>query len=524
MGLLDPIHAFQTLAAIIFGCLLLRHLTNDKGSNPNGLPLPPGPKGYPLIGNLFDMPLYKVWLVYDEWFKTYGDMIYLNVLGQHFLILGSKERTYDLFDKRSSNYSDRMHTPMATELMRWDFAMGFQPYNAWWRKHRKAFHGYFHPNVVSKYLPAQKQSVHGFLRRLLATPDDFFHHIEHTFASSIMKITYGIDIKETDDPYVHLAKESLGGLNEVATPGAFWVDVFPFLKHVPSWFPGAGFQKKAAYWRGVNADLTELPFRHVEEQLKTGKAPPSIVSNLIDRLPAEDDPERPMEVKIAQNVAIVAYLGGADTTVATVKAMLLAMVLHPEVQKKAQAELDAVIGPNRLPDFEDRSSLPYINAVVKESMRWHSVTPLGLAHKSTNDDEYDGYFIPKGTVVFANGWSILHSSRTFDNPMEYKPERYLKDGKLNPDILDPNTVSFGFGRRICPGRHLSDNGLYAIASCFLAVYDIKPPVDDHGNVIKLKPEFTSGLMSSPEPFKCIISPRTPAAEALINGTALNEDN
>jgi hypothetical protein len=83
----------------------------------------------------------------------------------------------------------------------------------------------------------------------------------------IIKIAYGIDVKESDDPYVLLAEEVLNGINEAATPGAFWVDLFPILKYVPSWFPGAGFQKKAAYWREINASVTEKPFHYVKEQL-----------------------------------------------------------------------------------------------------------------------------------------------------------------------------------------------------------------------------------------------------------------
>ena len=222
------------------------------------------------------------------------------------------------------------------------------------------------------------------------------------------------------------------------------------------------------------------------------------------------------------------------------------MALYPEAQKKAQAEIDAVIGPNRLPNFHDRPSLPYINAIVKESSRWNLAAPLGrsfviivvsmittcseaIPHMSTFDDEYNGFYIPKGTIMIGNAWlvrsanpisvlnfsfrSILNDPNVFDNPREFQPERYLKDGKLNPDMRDPDCAAFGFGRRsvnttyspytlikkffpsICPGRHLSDNSLYSIASCLLAVYDIKPPVDDQGNILKLEPKFTTGLLT-----------------------------
>ena len=90
----------------------------------------------------------------------------------------------------------------------------------------------------------------------------------------------------------------------------------------------------------------------------------------------------------------------------SMQAFFLAMALYPEVQQKARAELDAVIGRSRLPDFQDRDALPYINAVVHELVRWHLVVPTGLAHKTTQDDEYCGYLIPKNTIVIANSWSV----------------------------------------------------------------------------------------------------------------------
>lgn len=80
------------------------------------------------------------------------------------------------------------------------------------------------------------------------------------------------------------------------------------------------------------------------------------------------------------------------------------MATHPEIQKRAQKELDEVVGSHRLPQFSDRPSLPFIDAIVRESLRWQPVLPLGVAHRSIVDDEYNGYYIPKGTVVMVNQW------------------------------------------------------------------------------------------------------------------------
>jgi len=237
---------------------------------------------------------------------------------------------------------------------------------------------------------------------------------------------------------------------------------------------------------------------------------------MIEKLPEETDPNYHEQETLARHTAAVAYFGGADTTVSTLQSFFLAMAMYPEVQKKAQAELDAVVGPNRLPAFSDRSSLTYLNAMVQESMRWQLVLPSGIAHMCTHGDVYDGYYIPKGSLIIGNAWSILHDAEVFVEPEEYKPERYLKDGKLDPDARSPNVAAFGYGRRMCPGRHLSDDSLFIVIALVLSVFNIDPPVDEHGNVIKLTPKVTGDALSYPIPFNCTITPRSSAAEALIH--------
>ena len=152
--------------------------------------------------------------------------------------------------------------------------------------------------------------------------------ISSAFAATIMKIGYGIDVQESDDSYISIAEEVLNGVALAGIPGTFWVDLFPILKYVPSWFPGAGFQKKAARVREASNIMTERPFRHVQEQLvkiflffkclwpslnhilqKNGKATSSVAATLIERLPDEGDPQRSREETIARNVVFVAYGG-----------------------------------------------------------------------------------------------------------------------------------------------------------------------------------------------------------------------
>jgi len=344
-------------------------------------------------------------------------------------------------------------------------------------------------------------------------------HIRHTFATTIIKVTYGLDVQEENDPVVYNVETALAAFAEAGNPGSFLVDTFPIMKYIPSWFPGAGWKRKAEYWRHINGFVANGPWGIVKEKMKEGTAVPSIAANLIAGLPDEGAPDRHDEEIVARNACAVAFLGGADTTMSTVQSFFMAMCLYPEVQKKAQAELDSVLG-GRLPEFNDRPHLPYLNALMKESMRWQQVLPLAVAHTSREADEYDGYYIPKGTIVMGNSWTILHDPEVFPDPLTYNPDRYLKDSKINTDVRDPSVASFGFGRRICPGRHFSKNSLYSVVSHVLAVYDIRPGLDKDGKEVKIIPEMTSGLLSYPKPFACRITPRSKEARELVQNSGL----
>ncbi|KIJ97235.1 hypothetical protein K443DRAFT_257636 [Laccaria amethystina LaAM-08-1] len=511
---------FRTYLAVAGLLFCLWHLKNfgTRKRNPKRLPHPPGPKGLPILGAMLDIPALsgKPWLVYDKWFKKYGDIIYFEALGQPYMVLGSLKRTNDILDKRSTNYSDRPSSPML-KLMGYSWILALMPYGTAWRRHRRAFHEHFHLNAVHKYVPIITKETQALLRRLLETPECFMDHIRHTFSATIMTVSYGLTVSDSEDPITSKGEEALQGFSEAAVPGIFLVDLLPILKYVPSWFPGAGFKRKASHYSSVNAEVVNLPFKAVQRSIAEGTAVPCMLTSLLEEFPGSKDLNKEEQELISRHVTALAYIAGADTTVSSTQTFFLAMAMHPEAQRKAQAEIDAIVGAHRLPDLNDRPHLPYINAIVKELMRWQLVIPLGLAHMATDDDEYDGYFIPKGTIVIGASWSILHDPEIFEEPEEFRPERYLKDGQLDPSIRDPGVAAFGYGRRICPGRHMSDNSLYSIVSSVLAVYNIKAPLDEFGKPKEVKADYTSGFLSYPVPFSCTIEPRSKAADSLIRG-------
>jgi len=190
------------------------------------------------------------------------------------------------------------------------------------------------------------------------------------------------------------------------------------------------------------------------------------------------------------------------------------------VLARAQVELDAVVGagPGRLPMLADRENLPYVDAIVKETLRWRTVVPLGLPHTPMEDDTYGGYCIPKGVTILANIWKFCHDPNIYHDPMAFKPERFLG----NAPEQDPRAISFGFGRRVCPGRELADVSMFLAIAKSLAAFNISKAKDAAGNVIEPSLAYDPGLLNHPREFKYSIRPRSAKAIALVN--AINDEH
>ncbi|GJC89981.1 O-methylsterigmatocystin oxidoreductase [Colletotrichum liriopes] len=478
-------------------------------------------------------------------------------MGQTIVILNDAQLAYELFDKRSVKHSSRPSQVMTGEMyvksttgngmVGLKDLTGLLVYGERLRVHRKNMSRIIgSKTAASQYDTLQEAEVGHFLLHLLDDPSNLLDHIKRLVGRShlqecrrtdkrlreagslILKIAYGYTAEPFKaDPLLDMIEETMDNFAKGAVPGAFLVDVFPFRKsatarldltcncltsvqvrYLPEWVPGTGFKQIAKRWRAQFQGTRDTPYAFVEHQMAQGKDNESFLAHLLES--SDPSPENDFNNK---HSAMALYGGGADTTVSSIATFFLAMMVYPEVQQKAQAEIDRVVGQERLPNIHDLEKLPYIEAVAKELMRWHPIGPMGLPHSSTEDDIFEGYFIPKGAMVFPNIWHFTHDPERYPDPMGFKPERFLASEGHEPEA-DPHKFVFGFGRRICPGRNLAENSIFLTVAQTLAVYSLSKPVRD-GRVVEPSIKFTPGVISHPAPFDISIKPRSPHHEKLI---------
>ncbi|KAI0062807.1 cytochrome P450 [Artomyces pyxidatus] len=556
-------------------CMDILSLIAALALSPTGTP-PLGPRGWPIIGNAFQLPREKHWLKYHAWAKEYGDVFRFTTFGETTVILGSAQAASDLLDARGMIYSDRPTSTLAGDIVGWNKGLGYarfvpssssahlsrsniSPYplysNARFRALRKFFHTSIGPRASSnpELIAMQEQERARLLWRLFKEGSenlngcDFGNTIRQSSGSLILLLLYGYRVRsEGHDPLVQIVEDAMAGFSRASDPDAFWIDRWPALRYIPTWFPGASFHRASQRMKYDRVQLYDVPFDYVREQLEKSTALPSIVASVLSddrqqspgKLRAEEELIKAaaaslysgtcISYHIRDNRGVMAQLnlslrrctGGAETTPSALLSFLLAMLLYPDVQRCAQAELDAVLGPpsasagGRLPVVEDRDNLPYVSALIKEVWRWNPSVPLGLAHRVTQDDVYRGLLIKEGTTVYANIWAILHDEQTYPSPFSFYPGRFLNvDGSLKAldKMVDPSWIAFGFGRRICPGMFLAENSVFLYIASILYIFDVAKARDAYGQNIEPEVDYT-GFISHPKPFQCRIVPRSTAAE------------
>lgn len=303
-------------------------------------------------------------------------------------------------------------------------------------------------------------------------------------------------------------------INQTGT--AALIDFFPWLRNLPEFL--LPLQRKAKELHNVEKALYLSHWMRAKEETQQNKIKPCFCAGMY-----EAQKEDGFSDDQAAYMAGTLLEAGSDTTSSTLYAFVQAMVLFPGVQRKAQDEIDKVIGPDRLPEMDDLSNLQYIRGCMKETLRWMPTTVLGaVPHAVTQDDVYNGYLIPKGAGVVNNVWGIGMDPNRHPSPRTFDPDRYrddyqsLSDAAANPDPSKRDTFTFGAGRRICQGIHVAERSLFLGMSRILWAFKIEPALDEKGRPILPDPDrLTQGFVCMPEEFPARITPRSQARADMV---------
>ncbi|KAF9473508.1 putative monooxygenase [Pholiota conissans] len=477
---------------------------------------PPGPRRLPIIGNLHQVPTKHPWLVFSEWNKVYGGIIYLDTMRGSMMAINSAEIAKDLLDKRSAIYSDR---PVSVTL---SFSVGFselfslRPYGSeGWRKQRKIVSQDVSSSKITRYYSLQESKAAALIDHLLKDSTVLRKKVQLYVGSIIFRVAYGYHVTSMDDKMLTEPLNMMNQLGKTTAPGNFLVDFIPPLKYVPRWMPGFGFLKVADQWRVQLHNTAFNPYMWCKNNLETGKTlMPNLCGSIIQDAGGQLSESDEHALIWA---ALTMFGGGLDTNTSLTLTFIMTMIRNPAVQKKAQAELDSVVGKDRLPTISDRPQLPYTRSVLAEVLRWGPPAPLSIPHATSTDDTYNGYFIPKGTIIFPNIWHMLHDPNVYANPMEFDPDRFGGDDAQMDKAKD---LVFGFGRRYCPGKEFAEGTLFAIISTMLATCDLFPGLDEHGKEVRPEYAYTNGLATFPEAFSLRVKARSPQATALLSDASV----
>ncbi|EJU00745.1 cytochrome P450 [Dacryopinax primogenitus] len=465
-------------------------------------PLPPGPKGLPLIGSLLEIPSRLLFLKLVEWSNQSGPLISYKVLGQVIVVVSSAKAAGDILDRLSAKTSDRPRYIKA-EYLTHNMDFGFVNRGAFWRTQRRAAHESLNVRAAKDFQLVQNEESRMLVEGLLLHPEiDIAKHIYRHSSSVAWRVIYGHEALklEVDEP--GLPSDSFfAPLLLAAVPGGSIVDILPFLHPLIS---RSKFIRRYSdeWYERASAFFVKA---HVAPQVEGMPSLSAKLKELGEKIGMSGDED-------CGWLGGTLYIAAQDTTATSLKWFLIAMLLHPQAAAAVRRQLDQVVG-NRFPTFEDMDNLSHIHAIIKEVLRWRPPTPTGVPHAASEDIMYDKYLIPKGAILIANSWSIGRDPSMYPDGETFDPSRFLDEqGDIKPSSPDShdNYPVFGHGRRICVGKTLAINTLLIAVARLLWAFEFEPVRDEHGQLLPDPMKFRdNGLTVWPAEFQIRLVPRFP---------------
>lgn len=333
---------------------------------------------------------------------------------------------------------------------------------------------------VKRYRDFQNDESKVVALDLLSTPEEYVAHFERYATSVVSIIGFGRRVASPADPIITEVIAVMHRAAELNVPGKTFpmlMETFPALARVPTeyapWKQGLGSKKRSHRGHDFFYALAH------EANEKPGH------EDCYAKMVFKEQEKYNLKPKEISALAGNLFGAGSDTSSSTLITAVLAMRAFPEALIPAWEELDRVVGFDRSPSFDDDANLPYMRAFVKEIFRWRSVAIIGgQPHAPVQDDYYNGYLIPKSTWIQGNVWAIHHKEREFPDPDRFNPNRFLAD---HPDARpfpgERGYMTFGWGRRVCSGQALAEQGTWLTVARLVWGFKIEPALDGKGNPI-----------------------------------------
>ncbi|QRW26518.1 cytochrome P450 family protein [Rhizoctonia solani] len=384
-------------------------------------------------------------LVFSVYSDRRGRYYHYHAL-ETFITVNTIELATELLEKHASATANRPKNVMIHDLLGWSEGVAFRKHDEWHKKQRRLMASALHHTAARSRISRDQTS--------------FQKHVSAAVGDFILRLAYGYTPGQDDTlAMVHRAFSYMAK----ASVQYFLVNDFPFLKYLPAWFPGGGFQAFAKEGKESRVMYASSSFEMVFEQVRTGRTEaPSYVSQLLEAKGGANITDTDIElIKWTLRLCLRVYFKTSDHFI-----LIGDSVEDPA--KLAQAEIDTIIGRERLPELKDRENMPYTDALIQEVIRL-CPSPR-LPHTATEDIQLGDHHIPKNATINANIWAMLRDPKHYSSAHTFDPSRYLKP---IPDP-DPRKYSFGFGRRVCPGHHVANNATWIMCTGILSVFDLQP--------------------------------------------------
>ncbi|XP_047951649.1 ferruginol synthase-like [Salvia hispanica] len=459
---------FAVVMAVMLWFIFLR------GPGPR---LPPGPRPLPIIGNIHQLGKKNPYETLRQLAKTYGPLMSIRLGSAYMVVASTPEMAMALLQRHGQAFSGR-YVPHAMEAC--DFSklsMTFGPAGKAWRDKRKMCKEIvFSDRCLEGSEPLRQEMLQKLVDAVNVHSDrgDVVNVHDVVFMANLDLLLSTIFSFTSPDTAVEL-KKNMDDFFSLFTPNI--ADFFPILKPLDP----QGIKRKAELSLGkLLAKFREFVDHRLEDRRRNNPKQ-DLLEAIIDIAQGNDYNFTTQDIPYLLFELIV---GGIDTNSFTVEWIMTELLFNPDKLKRLKQEIKSVAGENGQIREADIASLPYLQAVIKETFRYHPPGPLAVTRMSEADQEVNGYMIPKGTQILVNTWSMAKDTSIWTDPESFEPERFL-DNKLDFKGQHFQLIPFGAGRRICPGMPLATRILQTTTAVLVHNFDWKLEKDkdhpDHKN-------------------------------------------